>query len=51
VLRLQRVRNHDLVSLDRLEHFLHEMHRAGRTVPLCGVRAARALSRPRNGVV
>jgi len=38
VLRLKRVRNPDLVFLERLEHFLHEMHRAGRTVLLCGVR-------------
>jgi SulP family sulfate permease len=38
VLRLKRVRNPDLVFLERLEHFLHEMNRAGRTVLLCGVR-------------
>jgi SulP family sulfate permease len=38
VLRLKRVRNPDLVFLELLEHFLHEMQRAGRTVQLCGVR-------------
>jgi sulfate permease, SulP family len=38
VLRLKRTRNPDLVFLERLEHFLHEMQRAGRTVLLCGVR-------------
>jgi len=32
VLRLKRVRNPDLVFLELLEHFLHEMQRAGRTV-------------------
>jgi SulP family sulfate permease len=38
VLRLKRVRNPDLVFLERLEHFFCEMHRAGRAVLLCGVR-------------
>ena len=38
VLRLKRTRNTDMVFLERLEHFLHEMNRAGRTVFLCGVR-------------
>jgi sulfate permease, SulP family len=38
VLRLKRTRNPDLVFLERLEHFLHEMQRVGRTVLLCGVR-------------
>jgi SulP family sulfate permease len=38
VLRLKRVRSPDMVFLERLEHFLHEMHRTGRTVLLCGVR-------------
>ena len=38
VLRLKRTRNPDMVFLERLEHFLHEMQRAGRTVLLCGVR-------------
>lgn len=38
VLRLKRTRNPDLVFLERLEHFLHEMQRHGRTVLLCGVR-------------
>jgi SulP family sulfate permease len=44
VLRLKRTRNPDLVFVERLEHFLHEMHRAGRTVLLCGVRPE--LSKP-----
>jgi len=39
VLRLKRTRNPDLVFLERLEHFLREMQRDGRTVLLCGVRA------------
>jgi len=38
VLRLKRTRNPDLVFFERLDHFLHEMDRAGRTVLLCGVR-------------
>jgi sulfate permease, SulP family len=38
VLRLKRTRNPDMVFLEHLEHFLHEMQRAGRTVLLCGVR-------------
>jgi SulP family sulfate permease len=38
VLRLKRTRNPDLVFLERLEHFLHEMSRDGKTVLLCGVR-------------
>ena len=38
VLRLKRTRNPDLVFLERLEHFLHEMQRSDRTVLLCGVR-------------
>jgi sulfate permease, SulP family len=38
VLRLKRTRNPDLVFLERLEYFLHEMQRHGRTVLLCGVR-------------
>ena len=38
VLRLKRARNPDVVFFERLEHFLHEMHRAGKTVLLCGVR-------------
>jgi SulP family sulfate permease len=38
VLRLKRTRNPDLVFLERLEHFLREMQRHGRTVLLCGVR-------------
>ena len=38
VLRLKRTRNPDMVFFERLEHFLHEMHRTGRTVLLCGVR-------------
>ncbi|MGA2742243.1 MAG: SulP family inorganic anion transporter [Bryobacteraceae bacterium] len=38
VLRLKRTRNPDVVFFERLEHFLHEMQHAGRTVLLCGVR-------------
>jgi sulfate permease, SulP family len=38
VLRLKRTRNPDMVFLERLEHFLHEMQRDGRTVLLCGIR-------------
>jgi SulP family sulfate permease len=38
VLRLKRTRNPDVVFFERLEHFLHEMQRAGRTVLLCGIR-------------
>ena len=38
VLRLKRTRNPDAVFFEHLEHFLHEMQRAGRTVLLCGVR-------------
>jgi len=38
VLRLKRVRNPDMVCLERLQHFLQEMQRRGVTVLLCGVR-------------
>jgi len=38
VLRLKRTRNPDAVFFEHLEHFLHEMLPAGRTVLLCGVR-------------
>jgi SulP family sulfate permease len=38
VLRLKRTRNPDAVFFERLEHFLHEMQKNGRTVILCGVR-------------
>jgi sulfate permease, SulP family len=38
VLRLKRTRNPDVVFLERLEHFLREMHADGQTVLLCGVR-------------
>jgi len=38
VLRLKRTRNPDMVFLERLEHFLHEVEREGRSVLLCGVR-------------
>src|SRR6202044_199578 len=49
VLRLKRTRNPDLVFLERLEHFLHEMSRDGKTVLLCGVRLelAEAMARLR----
>jgi SulP family sulfate permease len=38
VLRLKRTRNPDAVFFERLEHFLREMQKNGRTVILCGVR-------------
>jgi SulP family sulfate permease len=40
VLRLKRTRNPDMVSLERFEHFLHDMEAEGVTVLLCGVRPA-----------
>jgi SulP family sulfate permease len=40
ILRLKRTRNPDMVSLERFEHFLHEMQAHGVTVLLCGVRPA-----------
>jgi SulP family sulfate permease len=40
ILRLKRTRNPDMVSLERFEHFLHEMEAHGVTVLLCGVRPA-----------
>jgi SulP family sulfate permease len=39
-LRLKRTRNPDMVSLERFEHFLHDMEARGVTVVLCGVRPA-----------
>ncbi len=39
ILRLKRARNPDMVCLERLEHFLHDMDRHGVTVLLCGVGA------------
>jgi len=42
VLRLKRTRNPDMVSLERLDHFLHDMEARGVTVLLCGVRPALA---------
>jgi SulP family sulfate permease len=42
VLRLKRTRNPDMVSLERFDHFLHEMEARGVTVLLCGVRPALA---------
>jgi SulP family sulfate permease len=38
VLRLKRTRNPDMVSLERFDHFLHDMEARGVTVLLCGVR-------------
>jgi SulP family sulfate permease len=38
VLRLKRTRNPDVVCMERLEHFLHEMHEHQIVVLLCGVR-------------
>jgi SulP family sulfate permease len=45
VLRLKRARTPDMVCLERLQHFLHDMRGRGVTVLLCGVREdfARAL--------
>jgi SulP family sulfate permease len=40
VLRLKRTRNPDMVSLERFDHFLHDMQSHGITVVLCGVRPA-----------
>ncbi len=40
ILRLKRTRNPDMVSLERFEHFLHDMQVHGVTVLLCGVRPA-----------
>jgi SulP family sulfate permease len=46
VLRLKRTRNPDMVSLERFDHFLHEMQARGVAVLLCGVRPdfARAMA-------
>ena len=38
ILRLKRTRNPDMVSLERFDHFLHDMQARGVTVLLCGVR-------------
>jgi SulP family sulfate permease len=38
VLRLKRARNPDMVCLERLEHFVKDMHARGVTVLFCGVR-------------
>jgi SulP family sulfate permease len=40
ILRLKRTRNPDMVSLERFDHFLHDMEARGVTVFLCGVRPA-----------
>jgi SulP family sulfate permease len=42
VLRVKRTRNPDMVSLERFDHFLHDMEARGVTVLLCGVRPALA---------
>jgi SulP family sulfate permease len=42
VLRLKRTRNPDMVSLERFDHFLHDMEARGVAVLLCGVRPALA---------
>lgn len=47
VLRLKRTRNPDMVSLERLEHFLRDLQHQEVTVLLCGVRPELA-SRMRN---
>jgi SulP family sulfate permease len=46
VLRLKRTRNPDMVSLERFDHFLHDMQAQGTTVLLCGIRPdlARAMA-------
>jgi SulP family sulfate permease len=44
ILRVKRTRNPDMVCMERLEHFLHEMQREGITVLLCGVRPDFALA-------
>jgi SulP family sulfate permease len=38
VLRVKRTRNPDMVFMERLQHFLHDMEKLGVTVLLCGVR-------------
>jgi sulfate permease, SulP family len=38
VLRLKRTRNPDMVSMERFDHFLHDMQSTGVTVLLCGIR-------------
>lgn len=40
VLRLKRTRNPDMASLERFDHFLHDMETRGVQVLLCGVRPA-----------
>ncbi len=42
ILRVKRSRNPDMVFIERLERFLHDMQHEGRTVLLCGVRAEMA---------
>jgi SulP family sulfate permease len=51
VLRFKRTRNHDMVCMERLQHFLQEMQKGGTTVLLCGVREdlARAMAALRFG--
>src|SRR6202142_2906988 len=46
VLRIKRTRNPDMVSLERFDHFLHDMQARGVIVLLCGVRPefARAMA-------
>src|SRR5208282_5194787 len=39
VLRVKRTRNPDMVFMERLEHFLHEMKVQGITILICGIRA------------
>ena len=38
VLRLKRTRHPDMVALERMDHFLHDMETQGTTVLLCGIR-------------
>ena len=42
LLRVKRSRNPDMVFIERLERFLRDMQKEGRTVLLCGVRAEMA---------
>ena len=38
MLRLKRTRNPDMVSMERFDHFLHDMQTRRVTVMICGVR-------------
>jgi SulP family sulfate permease len=51
ILRVKRTRNPDMVFMEQLEHFLHEMEKQGIAVLICGIRDdfARALRNLRFG--